>query len=112
MTLTKSIQRIRLGLLPVPQEISECSPVDLCSQDEIALREAVDLVRPDRNLDFSPSEADVWMVALLLGKFTHAVYEREGFAKVGKRKRLCDVVLFDHPPTVHLLLQGEEFVTL
>ena len=38
--------------------------------------------------------------------------EREGFAKVGKRKRFRDVVLFDDLPTVHLLLQGEEFVTL
>jgi hypothetical protein len=67
--------------------------VDLGGQDEIAFRETVDLVRPHRNFDFSPGEEDVWMVALLLRKFTHAVYELEGFAKVGKLKGLRDVVL-------------------
>ena len=52
------------------------------------------------------------MVALLLRKFTHAVYEAEGLAKVGKLKGLRDAVLFDNAPTIHLLLQGEEFFTL
>ena len=52
------------------------------------------------------------MVPLLLGKFTHAVYELEGFAKVGKLKSLRDVVLFDNAPAVHLFLQCDEFLTL
>ena len=86
--------------------------IDLCGKNEIALRQAVDLVRPDRNLDFSPAEEDVWMVALFLRKFTHAVYEREGFAKVGKLKGLRNVMLFDNPPAIHLPLQGDEFLTL
>jgi hypothetical protein len=47
--------------------------VDLCSQDEIALRQAVDLVGPDRDLDFSPSKEDVWVMPLLLRKFAYAV---------------------------------------
>jgi hypothetical protein len=34
------------------------------------------------------------MVTLFLRKFTHAVYELECLAKVGKRERLRDVVLF------------------
>ena len=38
------------------------------------------------------------MVALLLCKFTHAVYELEGLAKAVKFKGLRDVVLFDHAP--------------
>ena len=88
------------------------SLVDLCGQDEIALCQAVDLVRPDRNLDFSPDEEDVWMVALFLRKFTHAVCEREGFAKVGKLKGLHNVMLFDNAPAIHLPLQGDEFLTL
>ncbi len=88
------------------------SLVDLCGQDEIALREAIDLVRPSRDLDFSPGEEDVWMMTLFLRKFTYAVYEREGFTKVRKLEGLRDVVLFDNAPAIHLLLQGNEFLTL
>ena len=51
-------------------------------------------MRPSRDLDFPPGEEDVWMVTLFLRKFTHAVYELERLAKVGKRERLRDVVLF------------------
>jgi len=40
--------------------------VDLCSQDEIALRQTVDLVRPGCDLDFSPGKEDVWVVPLLV----------------------------------------------
>ena len=89
-----------------------CSLVDLCGKNEIALRQTVDLVRPDRDLDLSPREEDVWMVPLLLRKFTHAVYELERLAKVGKPEGLRDVVLFDNAPPVHLFLQGDEFITL
>jgi hypothetical protein len=57
--------------------------VDLCNQDEIALRQTVDFVGPDRGLDSSPGKEEVWVVPLLLRKLAYAVYEREGFAKVG-----------------------------
>ena len=87
-------------------------PVDSCGQDEIAFRQAVDLVRPGRNLDFSPSKKDIWVMTLLLREFAYAVYEAEGFAKVGKRESLRDVVFFDDVPAVHLLLQGDEFFPL
>ena len=74
-----------LVLFHLPHEIFRVLPlVDPCSQDEIAFREAVDLVPPSRDLNFSPGEEDVWMVTVFLRKFTHAVYELEGFAKVGK----------------------------
>jgi hypothetical protein len=58
--------------------------VDLGCQDEIALRQPIDFVRPARNLHFSPSKEDVRVVALRLRKLANAVHEREGFAKVGK----------------------------
>jgi hypothetical protein len=41
-------------------------------------------VRPGRNLDFSPGKKDIWVVPLLLRKFTHAVHKPEGFAKIGE----------------------------
>jgi hypothetical protein len=86
--------------------------VDLCGQDEIALCQTVDLVRPGRDLDFPPGKEDVWMVPLLLCKLAHAVYELEGFAKVGKLETPRDVVFFDDLPTVHLLFERGEILSL
>ena len=86
--------------------------VDFCCQDEIALCQTIDFVRPRRNPHFSPSKRDVWVVPLLLRKFAYAVYEREGSAKVGKREGLRDVVPLNHIPSLDLPLQRGEFLTL
>src|SRR6266851_2425966 len=86
--------------------------VDLCGQDEIAFGQTIDLVRPGRDLDFPPGKEDVWVVPLLLCKLAYAVYELQGFAKVGKLEGLRDVVLLNYIPSVHLLLQRGEFLTL
>jgi hypothetical protein len=40
--------------------------VDFGCQDEIALRQTVNFVRPGRDLDSTPGERDVWVVPLLL----------------------------------------------
>jgi len=79
--------------------------VDLCREDEIALRQTVDLMRPGRDFDFSPGKEDVWMVPLLLGKLTYAIHKLEGFAKVLKSERLRDVVFFDDVPPIDLPLK-------
>src|SRR6266849_8737143 len=79
--------------------------VDLCRQDEIALRQTVDLVRPGRDPDFSPGKENVWVVSLLLGKLTYTVYKLERFAKVGKLEGLRDVMFFDDVPPIDLLLE-------
>jgi hypothetical protein len=86
--------------------------VDLCSQDEIALCQTVDPVRPGRDLDFPPGKENVWVVPLLLCKFAYAGYEFEGFAKVRKLEGLRDVVLVNYIPSVYLLLQRGKFLTL
>jgi hypothetical protein len=86
--------------------------VDLCSQDEIALRQTIDFVCPGRNPDVSPGKRDVWVVPLFLRKFAYAVYECEGHAKVGKREGLRNVVPLNHIPSVNLPLQRGEFLTL
>ena len=86
--------------------------VDFCGQDEIALRQAVDLVRPGRDSDSSPGQRDVWVVTLLLREFAYAVYEFQSFPKVGKREGLRDVVFFDDVPAVHLLFEGSKLRTL
>ena len=86
--------------------------VDFGGQDEIALRQTVNFVRPGCDLDFSPGKEDVWVVPLFLRKLTYAVYELEGFAKVGKLEGLRDVVFLNNIPSAHLLLQRGEFLTL
>ena len=86
--------------------------VDFGGQDEIALRQAVNFVRPGRDLDFSPGKEDVRVVPLFFRKISSLVDEFEGFAKVGKLKGLRDVVFFDDVPAVHLHLQRTEFLTL
>jgi len=85
--------------------------VDFCSQNKIVLRQAVDLVRPGRDLDFSPGKEKVRVVPLLLRKLANAVYELEGFAKVGKREGLRKVVSFDDVPAFHLLFEGGKLLT-
>lgn len=79
--------------------------VDFGSHDEIALRQAVDLVRPDRDLDFSPGKEDVRVVSLLFSELAYLVDKLERFTKVGKREGLRDVVFLHDVPAVHLLLQ-------
>jgi hypothetical protein len=69
-------------------------------------------VCPGRDLDFPPGKEDVWVVPLLLRKLTYAIHKFECTAKVGKLESLRDVVFFDNVPTVHLLLQRGEFLTI
>ena len=79
--------------------------IDLCRQNEVALRQAVDLVCPCRDLDSSPSKKNVWVVALLLRKLTYAIYKPESSTKVGKIEDLRDVVFFNNVPPIDLLLK-------
>jgi hypothetical protein len=58
-----------------------------------------------------PGKKDIWVVPLLLRKFTHAVHKPEGFAKIWELERLSDAVLVYHIPSIHLLLQRGEFLT-
>ena len=104
--------RLRRLIRSAEVKLGFVEPVNLCSQDEIALCQTIDFVSPGRNPDFSPGKRDVWVVPLLLRKLAYAVYEREGSAKVRKREGLRDVVPLNHIPSVDLPLQSGEFLTL
>jgi hypothetical protein len=56
--------------------------IDLRGQDEITLRQSINLVRPDRNLGLSPPEANIRMMALLFRQIPDAIHKRLRFAKV------------------------------
>ena len=79
--------------------------IDLCRQNEVALRQAIDLVCPCRDPDSSPSKKNVWVVALFLREFTYAIYEPKSSTKVGKIEDLPDVVFFNNVPPIDLLLK-------
>ena len=83
--------------------------VDLCGQDEIALRQTVDFVRPACDLDFSPSKEDVWVPLLFPAWLTNLRASRKSGNLEGLRD---DVVFFDDVPAVHLLFEGGKLLTL
>ena len=56
--------------------------VDFGSQNEIALGESVDLMRPDRYLCFAPAKANIRMMTLGFRQFANLIDELEAFAKV------------------------------
>jgi hypothetical protein len=53
--------------------------VDLCREDEVTLRQTVDLMRPGRVLYCSPGKEDVWVMPLLLSKLTYPQYRVDRF---------------------------------
>src|SRR5512134_2881194 len=52
-------------------------PVALRGEHEVALRESVDRVRPDRDADAAPGEEDVRVVVLRFRELADAVHERQ-----------------------------------
>src|SRR5687768_7182848 len=57
-------------------------PVGLRREDEVALGQAVDLVRPDLDQYLAPGEVEVGVVVLLLGQLAHAGGEVERLPEV------------------------------
>src|SRR5690348_10096119 len=86
--------------------------VDLRGQDEVALRQAVDLMGPGLDLDLAPCQIEIWMVALRFRYRSHAVYELQRRAEIGKRERFREMVLADYLPAGHLALQRFQLFAL
>ena len=59
--------------------------VDLGRHDEVALGQAVDLVRPHGNFRFAPGQQDVGMMSLLLRDLSHPVHEVERLLEIRER---------------------------
>lgn len=66
--------------------------------DEVAFGQTVDFVGPNRNLDLTPGEQDIGVMALLFGKRTDPVYKIQGLPEVREGERAGDVVLVDDLP--------------
>ena len=77
-TRTSAFFNHALPFLPVSLQ----SLVRLGGEDEVTLRQSVDLVCPDVQLHLAPGEADIGMMALGLRRLSHAVGEVERLPEV------------------------------
>ncbi len=79
--------------------------VDFGRHDEIALGQAVDLVRVNRHFRFAPGQQNVGVVALLLRDCAGTVHKGERFLKIGEFKRLVQMMLSDYLPIGQLIFE-------
>src|SRR5580704_5389592 len=93
-------------------EVLPEQPVNLRGHDEVALGEAVDLVRPERDFGFAPGQQNVGMMTLFFGERSYAIHEIERLLEVGEGEGASDVVLVDHAPPRNNFVQRLEFLAL
>ena len=74
--------------------------VDLRRQNKIALREPIDLVRPDLHVDLSPRQKNIGMVPFLLRRLANSIDEIERRAEIGKGEALREMVSVDYLPSL------------
>src|SRR6266542_1657423 len=77
--------------------------IDLGSEDEVVLGEAVGGVGPDHDADFAPFDVEVWVVALTLGDARDLVNKVDGWHEAVELEGLLDARLapprfLDLPP--------------
>ena len=78
-------------------------PVNLGGKNKVALRQSINLVRPDFQFDPAPRQVDIRVVPLLFGEFTDAIRKVEGLTKIFKRIRPLQMVFIDdRPPVIQL----------
>jgi hypothetical protein len=93
--------------------VRRLKPVDFGGKNEVALRQTVDFVRPDRQPDPAPGQVDIRVVSLLFRKFTDTIRKIESLAEIFKLVFPLQVVFFDETPAVFdPSLQAFEALTL
>ena len=72
--------------------------IDLGGQDEVAFRQAIDLVSPDRESNHTPCQVDIWVVSLGFSQHSDSVGECEGLPEVFESKLSLQMMLFNGSP--------------
>ena len=92
------------GLFPNPGRpgLALKSLVDFGRQDEVAFGEPVDLVGPGGDVHFAPGQAQVGMMAFLLGDGAGAIYEIERRLEIREQEPLRKVMLLHYSPAGQL----------
>ena len=62
-------------------------PINLCCENEIALGQTVNFVRPNLDLHFSPGQINIRMMPLRFGEFADFVREIKRLSKVWQSLR-------------------------
>ena len=57
-------------------------PTDFGGEDEVAFRQAINLVRPEGELDAAPGQINIGMMVLLFGQFPDLVGKMERLAEI------------------------------
>ena len=68
-------------------------PVNFGGHDEVVLGEASCGVRPQGNLDPTPTEPDIRMVTLGVGDLSDAVHEHQGAVEIWELENPCEMVI-------------------
>jgi hypothetical protein len=92
--------------------LRELQGVYLGGEDKIALREAVNLVRPDGDFGAAPAEADVRVMALLFGQLAHSIDELKGLSKIFERVALEQVMFTRDIPSTEVFQEFLNLITL
>ena len=87
---------------------SNADTVDLRREDEVILRQSIDLVRPDLDNDPSPGQVEVGMVPLRFGKLADAIDEDKRGLPVLEIELFAEVMLFYDVPSIDLGQQRSE----
>jgi hypothetical protein len=77
--------------------------VDLRGENEIALRQPIDFMRPDGYFGPTPCEQNIGMMSLFLGNSPDAVHEIQRLPKVGKSEVSREVMFVNYLPLRNLL---------
>src|SRR5215471_16824637 len=86
--------------------------IDLRREDEVALGQSVDLVRPDRHRDLAPGEVDVRVVSLFLREDANFVGKRESGLEIGKLEGALQMMLINELPSRELGTEALELFAL
>jgi hypothetical protein len=86
-------------------------PIDFRSEDEIAFRQTVNLVRPDCDFRSTPTKANVRMMPLRFGEFTHSINKRLRLFEIPKLVFSAQVMFVYNFPAVELGLQFRYLLT-
>ena len=93
----------RLSMLIPPRR--PLQPINLRRQNKVALRQPIDLVRPDGNPDLPPGQQDIGMVSLVLREFPYLIHEPQCGLEVRKRKLPFEMMIVHDLPVLHLGFQ-------
>ncbi len=92
-----------------PNELSTMQAINLGRHNEIALGQAIDLVRPQRDLRLAPRQQNIRMMTLFLGQIPYSVHKLQSLFEIRKTKLAMNVMFLFNRPLGSLAMQLFQF---